>query len=127
MTGARTYLDHNASAPLRPAARAAAISALDRLGNPSSIHAEGRAARAVIEAARSQVAALVGAHARAVVFTGGATEAINTVLRGGFSTIFLSALEHPHLAPLLDFGRLAELRSEEAIRAVLAAKAAARW
>ena len=61
MTGTRTYLDYNATAPLRPEARAAVVAALEVVGNPSSVHAEGRAARALIEDAREKVAALVGA------------------------------------------------------------------
>ena len=56
MTGARVYLDWNATAPLRDEARAAMIDAMDLLGNPSSVHAEGRAAKAVIERARTQIA-----------------------------------------------------------------------
>ena len=72
---ARTYLDWNATAPLRAEARAAMIAAMDVAGNPSSVHAEGRAAKAVIERARDDVAALVGCRAREVVFTSGATEA----------------------------------------------------
>jgi len=72
---ARAYLDWNASAPLRPEARAAMIAALDVTGNPSSVHAEGRAARAIVEAAREQVAAAVGCGPDEVVFTSGATEA----------------------------------------------------
>lgn len=71
----RAYLDYNASAPLRPEARTAMHAALDLVGNPSSVHAEGRAARAVIEEARTLIAALVGASPRGVVFTSGATEA----------------------------------------------------
>ena len=71
----RIYLDWNATAPLRQQARAAAMAALDIAGNPSSVHAEGRAARRLIEDAREQVAALVGAEPRNVVFTSGGTEA----------------------------------------------------
>ena len=56
----RVYLDHNASAPLRDEARAAMLSALGVAGNPSSVHAEGRAARAIVERARAQVAVAVG-------------------------------------------------------------------
>lgn len=76
----RSYLDYNATAPLRPevAEVFARVQALP--GNPSSVHAEGRAARAAIETAREQVAALVGALAKNVVFTSGGTEAANTVL-----------------------------------------------
>ena len=61
MKDKRIYLDYNATAPLRPEARAAMMAALDAPGNPSSIHAEGRAARAIVEEARRAVAALVGA------------------------------------------------------------------
>ena len=57
----RVYLDWNATAPVRTEARAAALEALDACGNPSSVHAEGRAARRLIEAAREKVAALAGA------------------------------------------------------------------
>src|SRR5690625_4773135 len=71
----RTYLDWNASAPLRPAARAAMLGALDQIGNPSSVHQEGRAVRAIVETARAQVATLLGCEPSAIVFTSGATEA----------------------------------------------------
>lgn len=93
-TSARTYLDHNASAPLRPAARAAMLAAHDATGNPSSVHAEGRRARAIIETAREQVAALVGAKPSEVIFTSGATEANNAVMAAGWKAICLSAIEH---------------------------------
>lgn len=76
----RHYLDYNASAPLRPVAREAVLRALDGPGNASSIHAEGRAARALIEDARRHVAELVGADPRGIVFTAGATEAANLSL-----------------------------------------------
>jgi cysteine desulfurase len=71
----RIYLDHNATAPLRPEARAAMVAAMDVIGNPSSVQAEGRAARALIERARAQVAAALGAEGADVIFTSGATEA----------------------------------------------------
>jgi cysteine desulfurase len=76
---ARAYLDHNASAPLSAAARAAVVAALDA-ANPSSVHAEGRAARRIIEEARRAVAALVNGRPEHVVFTSGATEAASTLL-----------------------------------------------
>jgi cysteine desulfurase len=76
----RVYLDYNATAPLRPDARAAVVAALESGGNPSSIHAEGRAARALVEEARRAVAALVGASPRGVHFTSGGTEAVNSAL-----------------------------------------------
>ena len=71
----RVYLDHNATTPLRAEARAAMLRAMDVVGNPSSVHAEGRAAKGLVEAARAQVAELVGCLASQVVFTGSATEA----------------------------------------------------
>ncbi len=70
----RVYLDWNATAPLRPEARVAMMAAMDVVGNPSSVHAEGRAAKAVIERARAQVAAAFGADGADIVFTSGATE-----------------------------------------------------
>jgi cysteine desulfurase len=94
MTARRTYLDYNATAPLRPEARAAMLSALDLVGNPSSVHADGRKARAAVENARLRVATLVGARAADVVFTSGASEANANVLRGSWDTIYLSGLEH---------------------------------
>ena len=78
MTG-RVYLDWNATAPLRPEARAAMLAALDVVGNPSSVHAEGRAARGIVERARAQVAELVGCNTAEVVFTSGATEAASVL------------------------------------------------
>ncbi len=71
----RTYLDWNATAPLRSEAREAMVAAMDLVGNPSSVHAEGRAAKSVVEKARAQVAAAVGCSVSEVVFTSGATEA----------------------------------------------------
>jgi cysteine desulfurase len=82
---ARAYLDWNATAPVHPAAKAAVVAAIELVGNPSSIHGEGRAARAVLESARAEVAALVGATAENVVFTSGATEAANALFRAGLS------------------------------------------
>ena len=73
--GSRVYLDYNATAPLRDEARAAMIAAMDVVGNPSSVHAEGRAAKALVEKARAQVAAAFGAEGADIVFTSGATEA----------------------------------------------------
>jgi cysteine desulfurase len=93
----RVYLDYNATAPLRPEARAAMLAALGEVGNPSSIHAEGRAARALIEQARRDVAALAGGSARDVVFTAGGTEAANLALAPGFSglrRLIVGATEH---------------------------------
>lgn len=74
MTG-RLYLDWNATAPLRAEARAAMAAAMDVVGNPSSVHAEGRAAKGLLERARAQVSAALGAEGADIVFTSGATEA----------------------------------------------------
>ena len=82
LDGKRVYLDWNASTPLRPEARAAMLAAMDVVGNPSSVHAEGRVARAIVEKARGQVADLAGCTADAVVFTSGATEAAAMLLHG---------------------------------------------
>ena len=98
----RIYLDWNATAPLRPQARAAVLAALDSSGNPSSVHAEGRAARRLIEEAREKVAALVAAEPRNVVFTSGGTEANMLALTPASGPdgkapdrLLISALEHP--------------------------------
>jgi cysteine desulfurase len=98
----RAYLDWNATAPLRPEAREAMCAALDVAGNPSSVHAEGRAARHLVEAARERVAALVGAEPRNVVFTSGGTEAnvlaLSPAAGAGnepFRRLMVSAIEHP--------------------------------
>ena len=98
----RTYLDYNASAPLRPRAREVMLACLDRPGNASSVHAEGREARALIESARATIAELTGASPRGVIFTSGATEAANLALSpslgdGGTAVEWLlaGAGEHP--------------------------------
>src|SRR5579864_1981995 len=100
----RAYFDWNATAPLRPEARAAMVAALDLTGNASSVHAEGRAARQTIEAAREKVANLVGAEAKNVTFTSGATEANMLALTPALETagekrrrdkLLVSAIEHP--------------------------------
>ena len=70
----RIYLDWNATTPLRPEARAAMIAAMDVVGNPSSVHAEGRAAKALVERARADIAAALGADGADIVFTSSATE-----------------------------------------------------
>ncbi|MEP3677180.1 aminotransferase class V-fold PLP-dependent enzyme [Sulfitobacter sp.] len=75
MAKARIYLDYNATTPLRIEAREAMIAAMDIVGNPSSVHAEGRAAKMLVERARAQVAELVGCKPQQVIFTSSATEA----------------------------------------------------
>jgi cysteine desulfurase len=104
MAMARTYLDWNATAPLCDAARNAMMDAYRLPGNASSVHAEGRAARAGLDRARRQVAALANSDPQHVTFTSGATEAANLVLtpdyRMGraplvFGHLYVSAIEHP--------------------------------
>jgi cysteine desulfurase len=90
----RSYLDYNASAPVRPQVVEAMAAALGRTGNPSSVHRAGREARALLEHARAAVAALVGAPAEAVVFTSGGTEANNQALQSVTGTKLISAIEH---------------------------------
>jgi cysteine desulfurase len=113
MAAERAYLDYNASAPLLDAARDAMVAALDVAANPSSVHAEGRVARRLIENARRDVAALVNAKPEHVVFTSGATEAASTLLtpdwqmgRGAvrMSHLYVCAADHPCL---LNGGRFA--------------------
>ncbi|MEO1642616.1 MAG: cysteine desulfurase family protein [Pseudomonadota bacterium] len=94
------YADYNATAPLRPEAREAMMAALGVGANPSSVHGPGRAARKVLETARSQVAVAIGARAQDVVFTSGGTEANALALHGVVAqldkkcTLLVSAIEH---------------------------------
>lgn len=110
-TTERTYLDHNASAPLLPAAREAMSRVFEMTGNPSSVHAEGRALREVVEEAREEVARAAGTVTEGVVFTGTATEALTQAIVGGVDAglaeaIVVGAGEHQ-----------AVLRAAEAARA----------
>jgi len=95
---AGVYLDHCATSPLRPEARAAMAAAFDVTGNPSSVHASGRAARALLEEARARVAILAGAPSAAVTFTSGGTEAnvlaIRSAVAAGARRLLISAIEH---------------------------------
>lgn len=100
------YLDHNATTPLHPAVRETMLAAMDNFGNPSSMHAYGRRARAAVEESRAAVAAFLNADPAELVFTGSGSEANNTVLslvacgtklcalRGG-TDIITTAIEHP--------------------------------
>src|SRR5262252_4482604 len=98
----RAYLDHNATSPLRPESRAALVEAIEgSAGNASSMHAEGRAARARLDRAREDVARLLGVPPREVVFTSGASEAIAAAVFGvagradaAHTRIVVSAVEH---------------------------------
>src|ERR1700712_2047219 len=98
------YLDHAATTPLLPAARAALLAAMDEVGNASSLHGAGRAARRRVEEAREQLAGCLGARPSEVVFTAGGTESDNLALKGIFwsrqgadprrNRILLSKIEH---------------------------------
>ncbi|MHA6323596.1 cysteine desulfurase family protein [Roseivivax sp. CAU 1753] len=96
----RVYLDYNATAPLRPEARAAMIAAMDVSGNPSSVHAEGRAAKALVERARRQVATALGADGADVIFVSGATEAAALALAG--RGVRGADIEHDAVAAWID-------------------------
>ena len=105
----RVYLDHNATSPLRDEVVESMTRALRGVhGNPSSIHEEGRSARAAVDRARESVASLIGVEADDVLFTAGATEANNTALLGlararsdGTRHLVTSTAEHPSVeAPL---------------------------
>jgi cysteine desulfurase len=96
------YLDHAAITPVRPEAKAAVLAALDVFGNPSSVHAAGRAARDLLDRARAQVAAALGAQASEIVFTSGASESAALAVRGvlgaapaGRDDVVVTAVEHP--------------------------------
>ena len=92
----QVYLDYNASAPLCPEARQAMIAAMDVAGNPSSVHASGRAARKIVDHARRTIADLVGGDSERIIFTSGGTEANNLALNGLEDvTVFTSAIEYP--------------------------------
>ena len=109
----RAYLDHNATTPLHPSARDAMVAAFDIAGNPSSVHAEGRAARAVIDRARGDVAALVGCLDEDVIFTSCGTEALNIALSPAFGfegrgceILLIGGGEHPAVGAGHRFGEL---------------------
>ncbi|GIU66088.1 cysteine desulfurase family protein [Candidatus Phycosocius spiralis] len=94
----RLYADHNATSPLRAEAREAMVRALDLIGNPSSVHGEGRAAKRALEDARENLAATLQCHGEAIYFTSGATEALHIALESAhamdFKRVFISPVEH---------------------------------
>ena len=134
------YMDHNATTAVRPAVKDALIRALELTGNPSSVHGAGRGVRKLVEDAREQVAALVGAMPAGVVFTSGGTEANNLAIPGaGTRRVLVSAVEHVSVlksvaAPeiiavdsngLIDLGALdaaLEVNQEAALVSVMLAK-----
>lgn len=120
------YLDANASEPLRPEARAAAIAAMEQAGNPASVHAAGRAARRLLEAARETLAVRFGAAPGDVVFTSGGTEANVLAIRGlgAGRRVLVGATEHPSVlaaapgAEILPVGADGRLDPEALARAL---------
>jgi cysteine desulfurase len=98
MAAVRSYLDHNATSPLRPEARDAMLAALDAGGNASSVHGEGRAARSLVDEARETIAGALGCLPDMTVFTASGTEANNMALKGagalGVRRLVVSAVEH---------------------------------
>ena len=114
----RVYLDWNATTPLRPEAKAAMAAAWELSGNPSSVHAEGRQARRLVEDARAAVAGAVGALPRNIVFTSGGTEANASALTPGLrglaglpvQRLLMSAIEHPSVLAGGRFGAEAMAR-----------------
>ena len=98
----RSYLDWNATTPLRAEARTAMLAAMDISGNPSSVHAEGRAARALMEKSRARIAAALGAEGAAIIFTSGATESAALACAG--RTLSCAQIEHEALVAWCDPG-----------------------
>ncbi|MCZ2204282.1 cysteine desulfurase family protein [Bartonella sp. A05] len=107
MAAERRYFDYNATAPLTEAARAALLESLEIFGNPSSVHAEGRAAKALLQKARRQIAERLNADPGHIVFTSGASEAAMTLLTPlyhmgrsevRFSHLYIGASEHLSIA-----------------------------
>jgi len=122
------YLDANATEPLRPEARDAALAALDLLGNPSSVHAAGRAARRVLESARETVAAVFGGTPADLVLTSGGTEANALAIRGlrHGRRVLAGATEHPAVLAAAPDAELLPVHPDgtldlDALRAALAA------
>jgi cysteine desulfurase len=104
---ARIYADYNATAPLRPEAKAAMLRALDLTGNPSSVHSEGRKARGLIEGARDAIAMAIGACRDDIAFTSGGTEAVQAPLRGVLRAVanaplVASSIEHDAVSALAE-------------------------
>jgi len=107
------YLDHAATTPLVPAARAALIETLELVGNPSAVNAAGRAARRIVEEARERIAAALGAHPSEVIFTSGGTEADNLAVKGTYAArhtakpartrVVTSAIEHHAILDSVDY------------------------
>jgi len=105
--GQRIYADYNATAPLRPEAKAAMLRAMETVGNPSSVHGEGRKARALVEGSRETIAAAIGACRDDIAFTSGGTEAVQAPLRGVLRAVenaqlVVSSIEHDAVSALAE-------------------------
>lgn len=114
----RAYFDHAASSPLRPAALAAMQEAWQLVGNPAALHTSGRKARARLEDAREELAALLGARPDEVIFTSGGSEADSIALLGAARArpelpIIISAIEHPAVAKIADFHPTVQLAVDQ--------------
>ena len=124
-----TYLDHNATTPVRPEVAAAVAEALQLGGNPSSVHRRGRAARRSVEAARREVAALAGVSEAEIVFVSGGSEANHLALKGtGRRRIIVSAIEHDSVLRAVPAAEIVPVTTEgivdrDALAALLAADA----
>ncbi|MEP4378906.1 MAG: cysteine desulfurase family protein [Alphaproteobacteria bacterium] len=111
-----TYLDHNATTPVRPEAAEAVARALTRHGNASSVHRYGRLVRHVVDEARESVASLVGVAPANVVFTSGGTEANNQALRGFDGSVLVTAVEHDSVLTARDDAKIIEVDAEGVLR-----------
>jgi cysteine desulfurase len=109
----RTYLDWNATAPLRPEAKAAMVAAMEVVGNPSSVHAEGRAAKSLLEKSRARIATALGADGADIVFTSGATEAASLACAG--RGLVCAAVEHDAVSAWCDTSLPVEAQGRVAV------------
>ena len=120
-----TYLDYNATAPIRPEAADAVARALQIGGNPSSVHAAGRAARGAMEQARAQVASLVGMPSGSVLFMSGAAEAnalaVMSAVKAGARRLIIGATEHETVLATAEASGVASLAAEAHVSAPLEA------
>lgn len=113
----KTYLDYNATTPLKPEVKEAMVAAFDIIGNASSIHSFGQSARSVVESARKKMAELLGCRDTNIIFTSSATEANNTVINGlpECSQILVSASEHPSVINATDKAQTIKLHGNGVI------------
>ena len=100
------YLDHNATSPTKPAVIDAVAAAMRAHGNASSVHASGRDARGVVEDARKKIAQVFGVESKQVIFTSGATEANNTIIKSYAGRILTSGIEHPSVVEAVKAERI---------------------